>query len=179
MTDTGATGFTREWRVVAGFDQYEVSNDGIVVRVRSGGRRRPLKPGLTAKGYHCVVLHQDGKRWWVQVHILVCTAFQGPKPAEKPGTDRWEVAHWDNDKINNLWTNLRWATSQQNKDDRRRQGTHIEGEAISWARLKAVQIPGIRARLAARESCSSIANDLGVSEGAINGIRIGRNWKSV
>lgn len=175
MTPPAAPGFVREWRTVPGFDQYEVSNDGIIVRVRSRGRRRPLKPAFS-NGYFWVTLHQDGVRRPIGVHVVVCLAFHGPKPVVS-GV-RYEAAHWDNDKVNNVWTNLRWATSAENKNDRRRQGTHIEGEKISWCKLKAYQIPGIRARLAAGEFCSAIANDLGVSEGAINGIKIGRNWKS-
>lgn len=61
--------------------------------------------------------------------------------------------------------------------------THPErwarGEAISWSKLTAAQIPGIRQRLAAGEKPVAIARDYGVERGTIRAIAEGRTWRHV
>lgn len=163
------------WKTIPSFPLYQASSEGRI-------RRHPdhlwhcsgpfLAPGVTKKGYLNYVLRRDNRSVNVGGGPLVCEAFHGPKPSPDH-----EAAHEDGNPRNNRPDNLSWKTVSENHADKRRHGTHREGEAIPWACLKASQIPEIRSRLATGESCLTISRDMGVSEGAINGIRIGRNWK--
>ncbi len=73
-----------EWRSVAEFPDYAVSNLGRVRRETNGkGRARAgyiLKPAKHPDGHLHVTLC-DGRRRCVDIHILVLEAFVGPRPA--------------------------------------------------------------------------------------------------
>jgi hypothetical protein len=105
------------WRAVPGREgEYEVSDIG---RVRSLPRERTrggvLKMPLSTRGYRRVNLR--GKA--VHVHQLVLEAFVGPKPAGL------EARHLDDDRLNNLASNLAWGTRKENYDDAVRHGRHV------------------------------------------------------
>jgi hypothetical protein len=103
-----------EWRSFDG--DYEVSSFG---RVRSRPRRRTkggiLRLHLNRYGYPEVKL--GGKRTTL-VHVMVATAFLGPRPAGK------EVRHLDGDPTNNRPENLAWGTHLENVHDTIRHGRH-------------------------------------------------------
>lgn len=95
----------KEWRKVAGFDRYEVSNTGDIRNIESG---KVLKPCPNTWGYPSVTLCGCGVRKNVPVHRLVALAFI-PNPAGLP-----EVNHLDEIKTNNSVENLAWATKKEN-----------------------------------------------------------------
>lgn len=99
---------SEEWRPVAGFPGYEVSNWG---RVRSPRRRSPkdMKQQLNHAGYPTVTLYRDGHRVVRFVHRLVAEAFLGPRP------DGYQVDHIDAVRTNAHASNLRYLTPRQNK----------------------------------------------------------------
>lgn len=96
-----------QWKSVAGWQDYEVSNFG---RIRSFKRRsvRVLKPRLSTEGYPTVILY--GMDGWknLSVHRLVALAFI-PNPANLP-----EVNHLDGIKVNCWVGNLEWTTKPGN-----------------------------------------------------------------
>jgi len=104
-----------EWRKVPGYDQYEVSNTGLV---RRGGRE--LKPGLSSGKYYTVALSRSGVVKSFRLHTLVALAFFGPCP---PGM---EVRHLDDDPRNNDLANLVYGTRSENRVDRVRNGLDHE-----------------------------------------------------
>lgn len=106
-----------EWRPVPGFPGYEVSSLGRVVSKR---RRCPqiLKPWLDSHGYPRVGLRTDDGRALRSVHVVVATAFLGPRP------DGCEVRHLDGSPLNNTPENLAWGTRSENERDKVRHGTH-------------------------------------------------------
>jgi hypothetical protein len=75
-------------------------------------------------------------------HVLVCTAFHGPKPG--PG---YEVLHGDGNPANNRADNLRWGTKAENRADQDRHGTAAVGERHPRARIPDADIPKILADL--------------------------------
>ena len=94
-----------EWRDVAGWEgRYQVSNTGLVK-----GRRKIISPGVHAQGYYRVVLYAGATRKNESVHRLVCAAFHGPQPPDKP-----IVLHLDSNPTNNHAENLRWGTQSEN-----------------------------------------------------------------
>lgn len=88
-----------------------VSDRGNVKRVAPAFRHPhvgQLKPFLDpTTGYLKVRLHRLGMRPTRPVHVLVCVAFHGPRPAKA------DVRHCDGDKFNNAATNLTWGSRRE------------------------------------------------------------------
>lgn len=105
------------WRRVEGAPDYEVSDQG---RVRSykGKSPRILRPCVNPLGYHNQTLSVGGRPLFTTAHVLVMTAFVGPRPK---GMD---IRHLDGNPANNALTNLRYGTRAENMQDKRLHGTN-------------------------------------------------------
>jgi hypothetical protein len=100
-----------EWRVIAGHDNYEVSNTGLA---RNGRNQHILTP-QTRRGYLSVKLGRDGRRSPLyDVHRLVATAFIGDSEGR-------QVDHIDRNRSNNNVSNLRYVSASDNS---RNTGSH-------------------------------------------------------
>jgi len=75
--------------------------------------------------------------------MLVAQAFLGPKPFPDA-----EVAHWDGIPTHNHYTNLRWATVKENRQDARRHGRGPDGERNAMAKLTWEKVEEIREKFA-------------------------------
>ncbi len=122
----------RKWKDIEGYEgYYQVSNIGEVrsvdrwVTYKNGrkifrkGKLMKLSPGTC--GYPQVSLCSHGVEKKVSVHRLVATAFI-PNPDNLPF-----VNHKDENKSNNIWTNLEWCTDKYNNN----YGTRTERAAKS------------------------------------------------
>lgn len=97
---------SEEWTEVKDYeDKYQVSSLG---RVRNKNTHRILKHGLNKNGYHRVNLYNESGMKSKFVHRLVAQAFI-PNLENKP-----EVNHVDEDKNNNMVSNLEWSTRKNN-----------------------------------------------------------------
>src|ERR1044072_496270 len=108
-----------EWRVVPGFEAYEISEFGEARRAMSGSNTyvgKYLKMQRGTKGYIKYKLSNGagGRQSTVSAHVAVALAFIGPCPPDKS-----QVAHNDGNNRNNHFSNLRRATQAENMDDRR------------------------------------------------------------
>lgn len=180
---------TEEWRSVPDFDGlYEVSSLGRVrsltrteIYMRAGDsvqsvrrRKGALKSQrLDKDGYRIVNLYRDGQHFTGKVHILVCSAFHGPRP------DGHEAAHGNGVCTDNRKENLRWARQADNIEDRDRHGTTARGERIVQSKLSGEAIADIRRRRTGGERVAAIAADCGVSIGTIYHVLQGRTWRHV
>lgn len=109
-----------QWRPIHGYTgKYEVSNLGDVrsllrfdgERKRFCKRKTPLIVFQQLKhDYLYVKLYKDGRFKNKRVHRLVLRAFSGPSKWPKV-----ECAHLDANRINNVISNLRWATRKENE----------------------------------------------------------------
>jgi len=103
---------------INGYSDYLIYDDGRVwskPRKNSRGHQmkgRFLKHGKNTSGYHKVCLCRDGKPKDFSVSRLVALHYIA-NPENKP-----QVDHIDRDKDNNHVSNLRWATIQENCDNR-------------------------------------------------------------
>lgn len=112
-----------EWRDIAGWDYYRISNMGRVLR-KAGTplceTERLLKPFPLSNGYLAVRLNMAGHRRdkILTIHRLTLLTFAG-----EPPSPIHQAAHNDGDKNNCRLDNLRWATPKENSDDKVKHGT--------------------------------------------------------
>ncbi len=108
------------WKEIPGFDGFDVSSEGrvrsfwktsLVMVGRTCSRPRikvetpkVLNQSVSGESYARVSLHGKNHR----VHVLVLTAFAGPRPAGR------EACHSDGNPLNNRSDNLYWGTPHQN-----------------------------------------------------------------
>ena len=119
------------FRSVDGYKYYAVSSFGNVKNTKTG---RILK-GRNVCGYLQVVLYEDGlaKKSYL-VHRLVAYAF-----IDNPD-DKLCVDHKNNDRTNNHISNLRFATSKENNQNRKLsskntsniKGVHFDKRRKKW-----------------------------------------------
>jgi hypothetical protein len=165
-----------EWRPTHLHPGYEVSDQG---QVRNSETGRVLRLALNGprsdKKYLFASLGASVTN--VQIHQLVCWAFNGPRP-----TPDHEVAHNNGDRLDNRATNLRWATRRENLLDKRAHGTahlvgRFPGEASSQSKLTEKAVLAIRdAYNHGGVTQQTLADEYGVSRGLISHVICRRNW---
>lgn len=94
-----------QWRKIAGYENYSVSNYG---RVRNDNTNKVFEGKKQNTGYIDIVLCHNGVRKHFLVHRLVATAFV-PNPNNYP-----IVNHKDENKTNNNIGNLEWCDKSYN-----------------------------------------------------------------
>jgi len=166
-----------EWRPVIGYEgRYEVSDHGAVrslsnYRSSSGGQ---LSPWTNNKGYQYVTLRSPGGgKKSHAVHRLVLKAFVELRPSGK------QVAHGDGDPANNRASNLRWATSKENIDDRTRHGRTARGEENAASKLDRHAVKTIKRMKDCGFSAYETARLACVNPSTIDRIWAGETWKHV
>ncbi len=91
----------RQWKEIAGYDNYDVSNDGKVCNTKTG---RILWGVIDKQGYNLVTLSKNNKAKPYVVHRLVAQAFiENPEKKEI-------VKHRDGNNDNNHVSNLYWIS---------------------------------------------------------------------
>lgn len=167
-----------EWRVIAGFPDYAISNMGRVKRLTSrtcakaGAILKQCWRGGRSKGYLAVDLCFEGGKRTVSVHVLVADAFLGPRPAGHVPN------HRDGDRGNNRLSNLEWTTQSQNVAHAYSLGlADAKGERNGQAKLTASDVVEIR-RLACgrRGEYAALARRFNVSPRQVADIVKGLAW---
>lgn len=138
-----------EWRPIPGYEGlYEVSSLGRVKRLRTMVRgphgsiqscpECVLTPSASGP-YPSVKLCRDGCGHTYRLHVLVLTAFVGPRP------EGMEARHFpDRSKTNNRLDNLSWGTKKQNAADKELQGQSQRGGLNHQAKLSEEDVRAIR-----------------------------------
>jgi hypothetical protein len=178
LSNSRAAETRTEWRPVPGRPEYEVSEFGDVRRVkggkgaRSGHLRRPWINKQT--GYAQVCLWRNNRGTKTTVHRLVALAFLG----EPPSVDH-VVAHNDGRRLNNHWSNLRWATLQENAADTFLHGTHNRGSRNGQAKIDEVCVSAIRKMHSMQIPRRVTAEGFGLCRQTIDDILNGKRWRHV
>lgn len=109
------------WKDVVGYEGlYQVSNLGNVKSLYFG-KQKILKQNIGTSGYLFVHLYKDKNSTPVMVHRIVYEAFYGIKSCRK-----YVVDHIDNNKQNNILSNLQYISNRLNssKDKKSKTGHH-------------------------------------------------------
>lgn len=128
-----------EWRTVAEFPLYSISEDGQLRRTgkgRFGPSDKPIGGWLDAHGYRSFTFWRpDGRKVNRKRCHLVALAFVGPRLSMKH-----EICHADSDRTNDQWRNVRWGTRTENEADKRIVGRDNSGERHGHAKLTADKV---------------------------------------
>jgi hypothetical protein len=173
-----------QWRVIPGWEDYEVSDSGNVRRRVAGGRHweagRWLKPGASDTGHLYVMLSANNRAVKQYVHRLVLLAFIGPPPF-----DEAMALHDDDIPTHNNLGNLYWGTRVDNYNDRMRnrgwdrKGTAARGSSVAGSILTESDIPKIRKLRAEGKKLKEIAELFGVGTVAICQVATGKTWAHI
>jgi hypothetical protein len=157
------------WAIIQEAPRYEVSSLGQVRHARTG-RIKKQTPG--DEGYLQVMLYVRAKtRVCRKVHVLVAEAFLGEKP---DGMDN--VDHKDRCRTHNADTNLRWATWEEQHENRE----VATGARNGRSKLTEEAVAECRRRYAAGGvTHKQLAQEFGVSRAAISYAIRGLKWRHV
>ena len=170
-----------EYRLVVGFPNYRVGDDGSIwsrwVKIKrqwTVGRDWTRLKCTLQNGYLRVGLRTlDHKKVRRFVHDIVLEAFVGPCP------DGMQGCHFpDRSPLNNRRDNVRWGTPRSNQADRLVHGTDQRGEKNHQAKLTSENVREIRALLTTL-TCSAIARKYNVSRMLISQIKRGVAWTHI
>lgn len=163
-------------RVVPNFPCYIVSEFGRVwtSRLRSEGHQfKELKVGVRDNYRISLVNEQGVVRTWLG--RVVCESFNGPAPEDKPF-----ALHWDDNRDNNHYTNLRWGTTKENKQDSIRNGTCAKGDSIGVSKLSEADVREIRYLYSTGNwTFAGLGRKFGVSYVAVREVVKFRVWKHI
>ena len=128
-----------------------------------------------------IITDKNGKKLYNYVHRLVAEYF-----LDKPGEDQNQVIHLDNNKQNNYYKNLQWASEKEKRahQDKMDPGWHYRG---NWGRRKYHKLTESQVKLIKRKindpnrktRMKIIAKRYGISVMQLYRIKSGENWGSV
>ena len=101
-----------DWREIDGYDNYMVSSLGRVKNVKTG---KMLKVSLDGGGYmRLQIINNEGVSKQVLVHRLVAKAFLD----DADDVNATQIDHINHQRADNNYLNLRYATRQQNQQNK-------------------------------------------------------------
>jgi hypothetical protein len=99
-----------EFVSIIDFPNYKINRNGIILNPYKKELKTHIRSDKNSR-YYCVHLHKDGKQTTLSLHRLLALHFI-PNPENKPTVD-----HIDRNKLNNDLSNLRWATTKENRNN--------------------------------------------------------------
>lgn len=166
------------WKLSERFPAFEVSEFGDVRRVRT---RKRISGKMDRDCYIRYILRDaDGVRVDIAAHRLVLETFIGPAPSPDH-----VIAHGNGSRLNCHYSNLRWATVQDNHDDRVFHGNSPSGERNPRAKITEQDVLDIRRDYRLIKQAGSIRSigeldeKYGLCRSTIVRIATGESWSHV
>ncbi|MBC3786684.1 HNH endonuclease [Spirosoma utsteinense] len=168
--------------------RYDISNYG---RLRSFQSAATAKSGAAAaksdgtlikgsviQGYRSLNIRSGGKTLNRYVHKLVAEYFVTRQQSEQTF-----VIHTDHDKLNNIFSNLQWATKDE-MIEHNRNNPNLKNRPIAQRtrnyKLTESKVKIIKKLLRNdKNRLKMIAKQFGITHTQLNRIRSGENWKHV
>lgn len=153
---------------------YEVSNLGNVRTWRPKGNQKGrlespklLKPWMS-NGYPSVTLVLEGRKKNFAIHRLVAEQFVADSGEIPKG---YVVCHIDDDKTNNVYSNLKIGTYSENGKDAIRNKKLKSGEDHPEAKLSNADVDTIRHLVVSlKKTHKEVADIFGVARSTVSGI---------
>jgi hypothetical protein len=168
--------------------RYHVSNYGRLRSFQSAtASKRPnegldtegtLIKGSVIQGYRSLNIRSGGKTLNRYVHKLVAEHFVTRQKA-----DQTFVIHLDHDKLNNVFSNLQWATKDE-MIEHNRNNPNLKNRPVAQRtrnyKLTESKVKIIKKLLKNdKNRLKMIAKQFGITHTQLNRIRSGENWKHV
>jgi len=156
---------------------YKVDSNGVVYSKVNG---KPMKYGISEKGYFQICISILGKKTSKKIHRIVAETF-----IENPQNKR-TVNHKDFNKTNNNLENLEWATHSEQRVHciengigflKNRDNTGVKNPRAKIKDLDVINIRKIASTGA--NNNTELAKIYGLNESTINNIIKGRTWKHI
>lgn len=145
---------------------------------KNGSAEGTLIKGSVIQGYRSLNIRSGGKTLNRYVHKLVAEYFV---VRQKP--EQTFVIHVDHDKLNNVYTNLQWATKDEMIEHNRNNPIVKNRPAFYRTRnykLTESKVIIIKKLLRSdKNRLKMIAKQFGITHTQLNRIRSGENWKHV
>ena len=154
------------WKPIEGFPGYEISDKGRIVSIKTG-KRVFMKQGVSNKGYPFIRISHLNRKYVLRIHQLVLKTFGPPQPLNTTPD------HINRIKNDNRIENLRWATDQEQHENK----DFLTGERHPMAKLTEEQVIEIKRRLSEGVHPKEITKDYNVTVSGIYKIKEGRSWK--
>ena len=172
------------WKSVVGFEgYYEVSNSGLIKRAKEktiykDGRiaffnETILKPSISKKGYYRVYLSKNSKKYTINVHRIVASAFID-NLSNKP-----QINHINGDKKDNSVSNLEWCTNSENTFHAVKNGLTSRGVKHFSAKINDNDVINIRQMFKDGNTASEIKKHYPISIKTIYSIKYRNTWRHV
>ena len=168
--------------------RYHISNYGRLRSFQSvTGANRPaegqnnegaLIKGSVIQGYRSLNIRSEGKTLNRYVHKLVAEHF-----VTRQKQDQTFVIHIDHDKLNNVFSNLQWATKDE-MIEHNRNNPNLKNRPVTQRtrnyKLTESKVKIIKKLLKNdKNRLKMIAKQFGITHTQLNRIRSGENWKHV
>jgi len=116
------------WKIIEGFEDYEISNLGNVKSLKYG-KEKILNKSINSQGYYCVCLSLNNKKYKKNIHQLLAVSFLN----HTPNGYKLVINHIDFIRTNNKIENLEIVTQRKNANQK-----HLKSSSqyigVSWAK---------------------------------------------
>lgn len=164
------------WKPIKGFEHSEVSNLGRIRTKTKSGEFFIKEQSINIGGYPTVILKDTNKKGkLLSTHRLVAEEF-----CDKTSVNDDIVHHIDNNKMNNHYLNLKWATYSENNQSRKKQrfsSEQLQGNNNPSSKLTETEVKEIYLNLNSN-SIKELANKYNVTTTQIYYIKNKKSWKS-
>lgn len=163
---------------IPGYPEYFATDSGEIISYKRGYRKVLSATFNSGRNpYLGVTLYINGKKNVEKVHRLICLAFYGESPPDKPC-----ACHKDDNRVNNKANNLYWGSYSDNMKDAVINGRQksTKGETHPSSKLTEKEIIEIRSRYFKEKiSQRKLAQEYKIARSLVSRIVRKESWKHI